>query len=54
MKASLLFILGLLLTTAYVSAIDSLIFVKQIPIQSTQFTTDPVGNIYIVKGNNTL
>jgi len=54
MKASLLFILGLLLTTAYVSAIDSLIFVKQIHIQSTQFTTDPVGNVYIVKGNNTL
>ncbi len=35
-------------------ASDSLILTKSIPVSSRLFTTDPVGNIYIVKGNNTL
>lgn len=33
---------------------DSLIFVKRVPVSSRLFTTDPVGNLYIVKDNNSL
>ncbi len=33
---------------------DSLELKKSIPIRSNYFTTDPIGNIYVVKLNNTL
>ena len=33
---------------------DSLLFVRKIPISSRIFSTDPIGNIYVLKGNNSL
>jgi hypothetical protein len=35
-------------------AADSLTFIKKIPVSAHLFTTDPVGNLYVVKGNNSL
>ncbi|MCF8294031.1 MAG: hypothetical protein K9I70_09490 [Chitinophagaceae bacterium] len=53
MKTIFFYTFLLLLKTQLCSA-DSLVFLKTIPIEARLVSTDPVGNIYLVKENNTL
>ncbi|MCC7029373.1 MAG: hypothetical protein IT257_03640 [Chitinophagaceae bacterium] len=48
------FFLTLVFSFAKLFAADSLVFLKKIPVTAHLFTTDPVGNLYLVKGNNSL
>lgn len=54
MKSLLILFISIFLLAEISSASDSLIFVKSISVSSRLFTTDPVGNIYLVKGSNAL
>lgn len=53
MKISLFFI-NFFLILNNLSASDSLVLKKSIPINSHLFTTDPIGNFYVVVNNNSL
>mgnify|MGYP000853867271 CR=1 FL=1 len=35
-------------------ASDSLVLLRRVPISARLFSTDPIGNIYVIKGNNAL
>ncbi len=54
MKQKLLFTLFFICSIAKVLAVDSLILIKSVPLSARLFSTDPIGNIYIIKGNNSL
>lgn len=49
---TLLFLL--LCATSCSKAADSLVFIRSVPIEARLLSTDPLGNIYLVKENNTV
>ena len=51
---TILFYIFLLLLNNQICSADSLVFIKSIPIEARLLSTDPLGNIYLVKENNTL
>lgn len=54
MKPFLIILLFCTCSNPKLFAEDSIFLIKKIPVKSTLFTTDPVGNIYLVKGNNSV
>lgn len=53
-KKSILFLMLFVSCLQYLHAQDSLVFLKNVSVKSNLFTTDPTGNIYVVKSNNIL
>lgn len=48
------FLLLISFLSQYLFASDSLLCIKSIPIKGHLFSTDPIGNIYVVQSNNSL
>lgn len=48
------FLLLVSFLSQYLFASDSLLCIKSIPIKGHLFSTDPIGNIYVVQSNNSL
>ncbi|MBK7689617.1 MAG: hypothetical protein IPJ31_00325 [Bacteroidetes bacterium] len=54
MKPTFFFILLFLAIFSKVFASDSLVLIKRVPLTARLFATDPIGNIYVITGNNAL